>query len=438
MATNTPNPGDIEFQFFNITSIKGEVFDLKYVILELNIFEDVKSDSLRATVTIEDGLSIITTLPIVGGETVSLRFRTPSTDGKSEWASYNLVVTAIESLQETNPRTEVFNLILDSPDAIKNEQKALSKAVGPKAVNEIIDEILKKDLETTSNTDMEKCKGEQQLVLPNITPYKSIRLLQKYAESEKYPKISDFLFWQDQKGYKFKTIQALIEEQPKEQYFVKEHDLSQDVKSSTKSKYSGKHIDFLKMYDYSFPKVVNHMHNLKYGMYDSKLMVIDPVKHRFEILPKEKKHFHYKDTFSEYKNTAEGSGHKLLQDQSEILKGEGDSHLIYMHSGTMTPGDDHPEQIENYLQMQTSSYVRMGGPVLEISVPGDSSRLPGDKVEIVMPEFGATDDIKSKLHKFLKGFYLVTSVRHIYSPTSTTGYTTVLELAKTCYEESVG
>lgn len=53
----------------------------------------------------------------------------------------------------------------------------------------------------------------------------------------------------------------------------------------------------------------------------------------------------------------------------------------------------------------------------------------------MIPEFSSLEDDKKKLNRFISGDYFITSVRHIYNHNS--GYRTVMECAKTCYENPI-
>ena len=143
--------------------------------------------------------------------------------------------------------------------------------------------ILQQEFQSSvTNLDIEETTNNHELIIPNMTPYEAIRFLMKYADSQKYPDVSDYLFWMDNKGYHFKTIQALLDKATvKEVYYDRQQSLPESIRDGEFSP-SGKHIDFLKVENYTFDKTNDGIIGLIEGLYDSTLHTIDVLARKFE------------------------------------------------------------------------------------------------------------------------------------------------------------
>lgn len=239
--------------------------------------------------------------------------------------------------------------------------------------------ILKQEFESTvTELDIEETSQDHELIVPNMTPYEAIRFLMKYADSKKYPSISDYLFWMDNNGYHFKTMQALLDKvEVKEIYYDRQQSLPESIKNSGYSP-SGKHIDFLKVESYTFNKTNDGLMGLIEGLYDSKLHTIDVLERKFET----HEPFLYDKEWDTFKLVAKSREEKLLNkggklhsDKSVYKEGtEGDSHIRYIYLDKA--GRNYPFSREEFLLRRTSSFAQMNSIEMTITIPGDSNRNP--------------------------------------------------------------
>ena len=69
-------PGNIEIKEISITNNKGVNFNLQGIFTEVNIYADLFTSTLSGTIYIKDGIDLFQNLPIIGEETVHIRFAT--------------------------------------------------------------------------------------------------------------------------------------------------------------------------------------------------------------------------------------------------------------------------------------------------------------------------------------------------------------------------
>src|SRR4051812_21723997 len=96
MDTTGPDfPQDFNLQTMDLTNTLGQTVNLRFVFLELNVFEDLWSNNVTASIVMNDATNLLTNFPVFGFETLKLEFQTPD---KTMW-SKTLRLTGITNRQ---------------------------------------------------------------------------------------------------------------------------------------------------------------------------------------------------------------------------------------------------------------------------------------------------------------------------------------------------
>jgi hypothetical protein len=85
MADITPEisfPGEINVLTASLISSTGSTVDITTMMLELNIFEDMFSNTMTGFVTIQDSLDLINNIPLIGQEQLIIELQTPTLNSK--------------------------------------------------------------------------------------------------------------------------------------------------------------------------------------------------------------------------------------------------------------------------------------------------------------------------------------------------------------------
>lgn len=70
--------GSVVVGELNLISADGTVVELKEFLVELNLYEDIFSNTLYGDIVLSDSRNLIDTLPIIGEEYLNVFFYTPS------------------------------------------------------------------------------------------------------------------------------------------------------------------------------------------------------------------------------------------------------------------------------------------------------------------------------------------------------------------------
>ena len=411
---------------------RSEALDLRLMYVELNIYEDMLDHTMKGDVLLRESLDLIQVLPIIGEELIDVDFNLPEEPH---------IVRRFKVYKITNIKRDetqrVISYILHfvSPEYFTDRTTTVDKAYDNKLVSFMADKVYTNYLKSDRPFTVEPTFNQQKLVLNGMSPFESMKFLASRAQSNDN-KASNFMFFEDHNGFHFETIERFLREPPKETYFYRvqlyKHGLGDEKPDSPevkKTPFTVASFEVVKKFDI--------LDNFKHGMYASSITIHDIVRKKLIT-----KSYSYQDDFDKIQhidNEAEGSkikGKRFTSAKSEHLTANS-SYSITM-AGEVDHGTLHHITIrepgiatrrhEEFMLLRKSMATQLHNIVLNIVIPGDTNRVPGDVIEFRVPSAISTDDVKDdKEDKYLTGNYLVLSVRHKLSPD---GYAAVLQIAK--------
>lgn len=471
-----PRPGDIELSYVKIVNFdQSEVQNITLLVREFNIYESIYSNHLRADLVVEDALSLVTRMPIIGEEVVLIRFRTPSTAPETfayDWIDLAMRVVRLDKMGPTNIRDAAYRLELVSYTQLINLGDYVSQSYGPSTISAMVKRFAADWLSinpgvsgtATANTstgageivtfNIEETSGDHQFTFPGLRPFDVLNFLANEAQSPKYIP-SDFVFFETHKSYNFVTVSSLIDKPVKEQYYVFEQSRSpSDTPSqftvtdftSTNQKNPS---NFRTMASISVEKFFDVETQLPGGLYDNTTIVIDPLLQQYDIMPANGlDHFEYIPAFGDFQKLAKGrpgqtvaatAAHPLIAKTGQISKMHAGPHMRLLPTNRNQTADYkvYPRKRQEFLSWLVSARQQMRSIVCNLTIPGDSDRVPGDLIYFELHEMGGTDDVIGSLNKYISGAYLITTVRHKYTHGASLPFITIIECVKNCFEAEV-
>ena len=122
--------GEFGIDELKIVTPAGQVSDLisDVLVIEINIFEDLFSNTLSGSIMLTDIRDIITLLPIQGQEELYLKLRTPSLTDPNDVIDFSqnpFIINKVSMRREVSSGGQIYDLSFVSPEAIKNTKKSL-------------------------------------------------------------------------------------------------------------------------------------------------------------------------------------------------------------------------------------------------------------------------------------------------------------------------
>lgn len=412
-------PKSFEIKEITLNPVGGSPIDLRLMWNDLNIYEDIFANGITATLTIIDSLNLIKNLPIFGYETVQITFCTPTYEN----FSHLFRVYRIENRSLTKERQQVYMLQLCSVEIFNDQAQRVSKGYKGVLISDIVTDLQKNFLGSSFN-DIDVTQFLHQIVIPNLHPIEAIRWLSTRSNAANYPG-SNYLYYENKDGYKFITFEKLVQQVESAVYHV--HPANLRIDTANHAEYDQQEIN-IGVEDYKFINHIDTLESQMRGMYASRLITHNLIRKRYFT-----QDFSYPDTYPKYdhlepntgKNDITGStGFTFLSNQAKSLNSPNNL-LRFFPSGLES--EDYPNQCEQWIQERISRLQQFHTIELNLTVPGDSRRKVGEKVEFVLPSPEPLINNQLQTDIYYRGAYLITGLRHLINRQE---YVNLIELKK--------
>lgn len=209
--------GDYKIEQLLITSPSTEATaDITDFMMEINLYEDLFSFCMTGNVILADAANLISNLPIVGNEFITVKFRTPTLEDSPENViQKTFQVYAIYDRILNDDRSQFYNISFISPEGYENQTTVVGKSY-----NDSTDAVVKKIYE-------EYIEVDRPLIIfdtPHVSrikytsnywsPFKNMNFVAKRAKGSTLNG-SDYLFFETNKSFYFASIESLIDAQIK-------------------------------------------------------------------------------------------------------------------------------------------------------------------------------------------------------------------------------
>ena len=392
---------------------QSQDIDIRAGVTSIDYYEDIFSPTITAQIVVfntgdtiegKDGKlqSIYNGLPLRGGERLSLRIA-PNTeenaglDYSENYQDY-LYVSSITNVL-TQQQKEAFTLNLVSRETITNETVRVPiKFPTSSTIDVSVEKILKDYLKTEKNMDIDKTSNTYGFIGNMRKPFNILVWLASKGVPEEGT--AGFVFFQTQDGYHFKSLDTLINQEPKATYTYNEVALSSTERNND-----------LNILRYSTNKNQDLLEKLRLGAYSSYVATFDPSTSRFN-LPQESQF-----TLSKYKSKTKNLGRELelpsVSQDSEISLGEIPSRIMTMviDRGVLEKGvktDKNADPME-YQAQAIMKYNTLFTQELHMQVPLNTNLKAGD---VIKCEFPKTSTGSEEYDDEQSGLYLIKELCH--------------------------
>jgi hypothetical protein len=420
--------GSCDITKLSIVSHNEKELDIFGAYKSLNIYEDLFSPSITATLLLEDAEGMLNFLPVIGQEKV---FITYVTTGLKEPVELEMIVNKITNL-ESNVGTQTYNLELVSSDIITNFEQRISEYFEGSAT-EIAEKCFKR-LESKKTFEFEpsddKYDDEIGVIIPNMTPMKAISFLCEKSFHEEY-KSSTYIFYETTKKYVMKPMEMLTQEEPKNEFVLGAYknygpDGQETVNSNVENK---------KAISYKFLSNFSVVDNITNGVFASKISTVDMLtRTKIDLehsLWEDHEEYKYLNYDKDNKNTSgpifdvTGKGKQYMKENTSVR--------FVVPEVTIKEGRSMYNQEKIFRQRLFYTNL-MNNIKCEVSVYGDSDLVVGDTVNLTLPLFTRLDMGEDWKDKYYSGKYLITGIKHKLSGDQ---YTTDLELVKDSFNDTL-
>ena len=377
----------------------------------ISYYESLFSPSVNVTIETTDVSGFVSREEIYGGQSIeiSIKMFDPDIDDfKIKKDKHGLVVNSVKNVTMDFKESK-STLECVSKDFLKNEVARLNRRFTGN-ITEIVKKIMEeepKGIETTKDIEVDQATNSYTFCGNLKRSIDTIQWLQPKAKSENQ---FGFLFFEDYDGYKFKSIESLLKQEP---FTDQPFEMSQ---ASTSSRFA--------ILDAVMVQTNDVFLNMRSGTYNNDTTYIDLISQTKSV--DDFKIDNLKDLKDPPKlpdNLTENTSRKMLR---------------FDDPGVMQKGskreDEQPK--EELAKIQNQSYARnnlLFSQALKIKVSFNPSLRVGKIIEVRLPVDTDSSESGVKYQKLgkgdLSGKYLISELRHkVGSNKSSTHLTLVRDL----------
>lgn len=281
------------------------------VFSQLDIYEDLFSNVLRATFSFVDAMGLPELMPIVGDETLTITFTTPSAEGTSNRTGELSAISKNEEVLEQRfrvydierndqeERANIYTLFMVSEEYVANLKTRVSKTLRGKystMVSTVLSE-LNKSLTSKKKYYVEETSSLQNIIVPNWTPFQAINFFasrsisaetdaqdvqgENPSVSGEKPKGSLFFFYEKLgTGFFYQSLESLILKQKAQQNIPRFIYTPKIVGERT----GNLEMNYFAVDTFQIRNSFKTLENLGHGMFASKLIAYDPVRMKYDVI----------------------------------------------------------------------------------------------------------------------------------------------------------
>ena len=396
------------------SNTSGKSISIKTATVELRYYESILDSSVRVSVVFGDTgnsleeKSVLRELPIVGTEKCEVAIA----DNNDNEIKVELLVDSVKPLRENPGETDVA-LSLVSQEFIVNELSRVNVRFDGKISDHITKIMTEQNFIGTQKTlDIEATQNNYNFFGNNRKPlYLCNWLCKKSVPNSAQPgKTAGYFFYETSLGYKFKSIETLLEQKPKRKLIFTETPDTRGAKIP--EGYDGKVLVLQNSGNFNTQK------KFEGGAYNTRHVKFDPFNCFYEV--------------TEQKSEEAESDLKLAGKELPKLNPELNSKLTnftrttyaLVDKGTLPSGSSE-QQIEkakeinfdysNIVNQASQRYNQLFTIKKSITIAGDFSLNAGDTIFVDIPEASA-DKMKQGVDPQTGGLYIIADLCHYITP----------------------
>ncbi len=416
---------------FTIESLDGRKIDITNSILSVDYFEDILSPSIYMVATCINKYSIVTGLPIRGGEKVEVDLGTGLGDFKFLGEGESLRVYKVSG-EEGTKFAENFTLMITTQEYFNNEiSRCYRKYTGK--ISESVKDVLTNDLKTTKFLDenIEESANAYKYFGSMRKPFSVLEwicpkaLSSRGGESDPDPNASvdeqakgtmGFFFYENKDGFNFKSIDKLTELQgnAREESVFKYNYTGAVIKSDDSS-------NNFKILDYAFDRNIDVRSSLRFGMFKNHTFLYNIDDNQVTVY-----NYDIKEEIGNKKMSKQDGisvAPELTEYPSRIIVRMTDNGIMSSGGGTENSGRTPADMAKS-----TARYNLLFTQSLNILIPCNVNLKVGDVIHCEISEMNSGRSTEPDTE--ISGRYLIRELRHHFSQGQNT---TSLKLMRDSY-----
>jgi len=425
--------------------------NIQDLVVEMNIFEGINSNSVTGSLVIVDSVNLIGNLPIQGTERLSFKLSTPGAHefghivDCSEETGHPMHVYKLTDKKQLNEGTCSYVLHFCSREFLRNLRTKVSEAFTG-TIDQMVTKILadKDYLDSKRTLFYQKTGNQDKITVPNLRPFKAIEMLAKRALADQTESSSaGYHFYQTTKGFHFRSFESMsvdsrgIPREVKQEFNYMPMNTDSEITGVIPTK-NGQQVDKIlhdltSVSDYRF---INNFHdvamNQAVGTYAHRVITHNLFNKSYKVSD-----YHYHNRFNQIKHT-DGPNPAIVDTPVDFDdKGVSDypeSRVTVMATTQYAHDEDtgafgidvEQDGITEAARVSQANVVS-AGTKLKMTIKGQSYLQVGDVIQFNILSVENKVNSEGRKDPHYSGRYIIENMRH---RVTTREYLQVIECAK--------
>jgi hypothetical protein len=377
---------DVKVSEISVITSAGVDIKIDFLLDELNIYEDIFSNTISGEISIIDSGNYISRLNFHGNEYLSIKFGTPYLK------PYDKVfrIYKISNVELQTQSTLKYKIHFCSEEFIVNQEKKVSKSYQGLQTSQIILDIAKTYLGVSPSklnlNNIEQSVGIKNIIIPNMRPLEAINWLASISINDVLS--SAFLFYENRDGFNFKSLDNIFN-----------GNIRKALRMGNKNTDNDAVTNQFYFDDFQITQSFDLLNSISSGAYSSEMYKLDLLRQQVDYTKFDPASNSFKtlNTYLPF-NLARNRFNQSLLDSTAYTR------YFVGVEGDLT---------DKWLLQRASQFSLLNSYKMNIQISGDSELKVGDMLELSFPDMGRYEE-SSQISEdpFKSGLFLVTTLRH--------------------------
>ena len=388
--------GSIEITKFELDNF-GNKLNLSAFVSEISIFESIYSPFITGRMLLNDAAGLSDRI-IWAGSKVLITF---TSNEKVEPVTYRFVVDSIKNVESYSlDKKQTFTVEMYSEELVRAVSITTGEMFNKQSPEDMIKTILNDKIKTEKKFIYEKTSSLDSINCANLRPFQAIDKIKKRAVSRS-KKSSSFMFFENQHGYNFKTVESMLADARNNQQ-IKEGDRNFYLDSM--SHLGVENTSWRQILGYKKNVSQSYIETIINGGVSGKIFAYD-------INTGEHHEFTYDDRKDSPGFDINSKSVTYKRVSIDNIKKTGDN----VSGVVVAPvtGIDDLERIKKEIIVK-AFMTKILSNIVSINIYGDSRMTVGTPVKINIPIIDNTTSVRTS--EISGGVYLISKIRHVIGP----------------------
>jgi len=372
MALNLNAAGLSEWDIIFVNQF-GDESEMSGIVEQVSIFESIYNNCIIGNIKVKDGTGFVEANGIIGSgkEMIKIEIITPSlsVDTTANFEK-QFVINSITNGQKENGYI-IYDVGVVSPTLIKNNNTIISRSFSGMTSSEIVEYVAADimefgvDYEWEQMKEIEATKHTKNIVVPNWNPFQLMNFLAKNSVS--LDNYSNYMFFENNEGFQFVTIDTLKNKEPMRELFLKNNHIT-DFHTTT----SGRGvIDGSTMKDYNEIQRFDLSEGTMNGLYSNSLLTHNLITKKLDK---------YEVIYDGMMDTTLG---EVGLNAGDLFTSNSEAHSGFMSSNYLY--DIHDKGDKNHYGVYDMKKAELRNNIISFDIAGDSNIYAGDVLTLHIP-----------------------------------------------------